>query len=119
VVVYEGARDVVLGAQSRAPQWEELGETRAGVEDPGARELDAGGRGDEGRLRRCVVAVVAVPEVEGQLREREYPKAYVQWGDLKAHTAVRDGLGGAVVEQRVEAGRGRGSMCSGERRAGG
>ena len=35
---------------------------RAGVEGAGAGELDARGRGDEGRLRRGVEAVVAVPE---------------------------------------------------------
>ena len=70
VVVNERARDVVLGAQGGAPKRQELGEACTRVEHPGARELDAGGGGDERRLRRCVVAVVAVPEVEGQLRKR-------------------------------------------------
>ena len=105
VVVYEGTRDVVIGAEGGAPEQEKLGEAGAGVEGARTGELDPCGGGDEGRLGRGVELVVAVPEVECKLGEGQDSETGVEGRDVDADLAVLDGLGGAVVEERVEAGR--------------
>jgi hypothetical protein len=70
MVVHEGNRNLVVGAEGGAPEGKELGEAQLKVEDAAWCQRRASGGGGEGRLGQLLVGVVAIPEVECELGER-------------------------------------------------
>ena len=119
MVVDEVARDVVVGAACVAPEGQEVSEAVVWVEGPVARERDAGGNGDEGRLVGWLVTVVGVPEVEGELGEGQDAEAGVEGRGDNGDVAAEEGLAGLVVEHAVEGRGGNGAVGAGLGRCGG
>ena len=107
------AWDVVPGTEGVAPERQERLVPGIGVERAVSRELDGGGDRDEGRFGGLLVPVVGVPEVQGELGERQDAEAGVEGRWVEGDAAMGDGLAGLIVEHAVEGGRGDGAVGTG------